>query len=190
MIDAIFGHSFGPGLAFFVANNPPSKLTIPLSKLNLLNSNPTPGKANLRGKCQTSKRIRSYRNCPCDDARQTQSFPQRSTFSSLLLLSFFPLLPFSSSSSSLFSLNFRLLRRSCPYSVLPLAPSAPCRLPRLHVGSLDYCRLVLYNIDITAAPQAVLPLLCPPDPFTRIRARPSWTSKLGMKIPLLLSYYG
>ena len=126
----------------------------------------------------------------CDDARQTQSFPQRSTFSSLLLLSFFPLLPFSSSSSSLFSLNFRLLRRSCPYSVLPLAPSAPCRLPRLHVGSLDYCRLVLYNIDITAAPQAVVPLLCPPDPFTRIRARPSWTSKLGMKIPLLLSYYG
>ena len=112
----------------------------------------------------------------CDDARQTQSFPQRSTFSSLLLLSFFPLLPFSSSSSSLFSLNFRLLRRFCPYSVLPLAPSAPCRLPRLHVGSLDYCRLVLYNIDITAAPQAVLPLLCPPDPFTRIRARPSWTS--------------
>ena len=112
----------------------------------------------------------------CDDARQTQSLPQRSTFSSLLLLSFFPLLPFSSSSSSLFSLNFRLLRRSCPYSVLPLAPSAPCRLPRLHVGSLDYCRLVLYNIDITAAPQAVLPLLCPPDPFTRIRARPSWTS--------------
>ena len=112
----------------------------------------------------------------CDDARQTQSFPQRSTFSSLLLLSFFPLLPFSSSSSSLFSLNFRLLRRSCPYSVLPLAPSAPCRLPRLHVGSLDYCRLVLYNIDITAAPQAVLPLLCPPDPFTRILARPRWTS--------------
>ena len=66
----------------------------------------------------------------CDEARQTQSFPQWSTFSSLLLLFLFPLLPFSSSSSSLFSLN--LLRQSCPYSVRRIPLRAFLHVPAGH----------------------------------------------------------
>ena len=112
----------------------------------------------------------------CDQARPTQSFPQRSTFSSLFLFFFFPLLPQLPGSLAL-TLSFHWLPR------LLSAPSTT-------VGSLDYCRLVLYNIDITAAPQAVLPLMCPPDSFTRIRARSSWTSKLDIRISLLVTITG
>ena len=148
-------------------------------------------------------------SCPCDEARQTQCFPQRSTFSSLLLLFFFPLLPFSSSSSSLFSLNFRLLRRSCPYSVLPVclphqlplvinsssssssigslgsmpAPSTPRRLPRL----LSACP-IQYRYYGGSSGGLALTLSA-----GSLYAHPCTSQldiKLGMKIPLLLSYYG